>query len=179
MFFLIIVIIPSFVAFYGWSDYSRTRGDGGQVAQPAVVKYGLLDKVEITHNDISNAENSLKGQYAQYARSHDIPVEEAVLGKLADPKDQLNQALNLEALRRYAKEHGITATSEEAVAALQARFTPEQREQYLDYLQRQGMSFERQVEELKAQLLLSKAVESINSQAVSYTHLTLPTNREV
>jgi peptidyl-prolyl cis-trans isomerase D len=160
---LLLIVIPSFVAFYGWNSYSNTQGARPMTA--AKVKFGLFDTAEVDQPDMQRAEQMLRGQYASYGRNHNMQLDPATVEKLAGPREILDQAINLEILRHYAKEHGIVVTPQDAVDELARSIPQEQRPQLDMYLRQQGMSFGQYLERTQDAMLMQRVRDSLAAQA--------------
>jgi len=165
---LLLVIIPSFVAFYGWNTYSNTA-TGAPMAAQAEIDYGLFDDKEIGTLELRSAENSLKGKLSQYGRTFNVPVDQQAIERLAEPREILEEAINLEILRRYAEEHGIAVSTNEAVQAIRRMVPPEQQPMLQNYLRQSGISEQQYVEEQRQNLLLNKVQQTLGSN-VRVTH---------
>lgn len=159
---LLLIVIPSFVAFYGWNSYSNTSGARPMTA--AKVKFGLFDTSEVDQPDMQRAEQMLRGQYTSYARNNNVTLEPTSMEKLMGPREILDEAINLEILRHYAKEHGIVVTPQDAIDMLARSIPPEQRSQLDGYLRQQGMTFGQYLERTQDAMLMQRVRDSLTAQ---------------
>lgn len=165
---LLLVIIPSFVAFYGWNTYSSTPGET-QAGPAAEIDYGLFDEREVTLQDLQDAEQSLKTRLMVYSQTYNIPLDQASLGRVVENKDLVDEAVNLVLLKEYAEENGLMVSSEEAMEAIQRQVPPEQRAMLDAQLKQAGMSPAQYIEGVRQDLLRSKVVQTVGSN-VRVTH---------
>ncbi|MGI8906907.1 MAG: peptidyl-prolyl cis-trans isomerase [Candidatus Sumerlaeaceae bacterium] len=159
---LLLIVIPSFVAFYGWSDYSTTAGSQPMTA--AKLKFGFLDSEEIHQPDMQRAEQMLRAQYMNYSRNQNMTLEPAAIDKLAGSREILDQAINVEILRHYAKEHGIVVEPQDAVDELAKAYPPDRRAMVEQELKRQGMTFGQFLEQIQNGMLLQRVRDTLTAQ---------------
>lgn len=159
---LLLIVVPSFVAFYGWSSYSNTSGNKPITA--AKVKFGLMDTAEVDQLDMHRAEQMARGQFMSYARNNNVSLDPAGLDKFVGSREIVDQAINLEILRHYAKEHGIVVTPNDAVEELAKQIPPEQRKMLPEMLRRQNMTWDQLVQQTQDGMLMQRVRDTLGAQ---------------
>lgn len=165
---VIAIVVPSFVVFYGWQAKTG-RNRAGIVTGPAAsIKFAPFDKVEIAEPELQQAKGELKGKIQEYARTVNINVSPATIERLADSPGIVREAVNLELLQRFAKQHGITVSDEE-VGRILDQIPPQQREYVKRSLEQQGKTIDMYAMELQTSLLFNKIRQLLASQTrISY-----------
>ncbi len=113
----LILIIPSFVFYYGWS--SSRRSEQQRQNAIATIKHSKLARAhEITSEDLLEAEERLAEQFAGFARLLGVPqsfffnprIREAIPNL-----DKIMEAVHFYLLLHFAQQHGILTDQEEIV----------------------------------------------------------------
>ena len=139
---LLIIVVPSFVVFYGWQQGGGT-GSQDMVTVPAKVKFGPMDKVEITNHDISIARRMLRARYADYERMTGVQVDPAILDRLMDNRQIVNAAVEMKIWENVAKQNGLHVSHEDAYQRIGEQFPTRQHREFLtQQLRQQGLSIE-------------------------------------
>ncbi len=160
---LLVIIIPSFVVFYGWN--SSSRQGGGEAANPGQIKFSTFNKVEITPNDIAHARRMLQAKYVNYGRFSGKQVDALAAERLMDTKQVIDAAIELKIWEEFARENGIVVTEDNVVEMLSQRIPPQQRAYVMQALERQGLTFPQFVQQQRVSELLTMAREIMAAKA--------------
>ncbi len=161
---LLIIIIPSFIAFYGAGsgDLGLTSGRNQTMV---TINYPNGTPSEIKPNDLRMAKNYLEQRVGQYAQMQGTMMAPDALRQMVNDKAIVDQAVNLDILRHYAEANDLTVSADEVLNNLKEGTTAEQRRMFSEQLVMQGSSIETFVEEQRKGQVIDKAMSSIGAQA--------------
>jgi peptidyl-prolyl cis-trans isomerase D len=159
---LLILVIPAFVLFYGWGEYSQSKKNSA--SDVAVIDYPDTGKHTIAQTSLQQAENEVRNQYEAYMQLNNIPVDQNTADPLVTLPQTVDEAINLDILRHYAEVHGISATTDEAMQNIQSQTTPEQRMMLQQQWARQGKTVAQILDEMRASMVINKARATIAAQ---------------
>lgn len=150
---VIVIVVPSFIVFYGWQSKSSSGGMGpGTVA---TIKFGTFAKTKIEQSEITQARQQLDGKIQMAAQESRVTVDSGVKDRVADSKRVVNEALDLALLKRFAEENGIVVSEQEVQQEFD-KIPPAQRPMYLQYLAQRGQTLEQALVEEQYSRLLGK-----------------------
>ena len=139
---LLFIVVPSFVVFYGWQQGGGAESSEA-VSKPAKIKFGPMDKVEITSNDVSNARRMLRMKYDAYERTTGKRVDPAAIERIMEPADLINAAIDQKIWEHLAHEKGIYVSLDDAMADITAQYPdPRQRGFLVQNLNQNGLTFD-------------------------------------
>ena len=162
---LLLIVVPSFVVFYGWQQGGGT-GSQDMVTTPAKVKFGPLDKVDVTTHDISIARRMLRARYDAYERMTGVKVDPAILDRLMDNRQLIDAAVEMKIWENLARESGVHVSQEDALRRIGEQFPTRQHREFLtQQLRQQGLSLEEFVNLERIQMQEGLARQTIMSSA--------------
>jgi peptidyl-prolyl cis-trans isomerase D len=165
----LILVIPSFILFYGWSTIKSGGGRGGGGFYYARVKKATIGRwSEIQDYELRAARERLTRDFMNYAMLIGLPpalFQQEGMERYIRMKDMVYEAIKERILLDYARKHGLTVTDNELKMQIKAAW-PKDTALYLRaYLRQNRMSEAEFISKQKHDLLLRKAEEQIMSQA--------------
>ena len=159
---LMLVIIPSFVLFYGYS------GTGGSAAQApmvaATIKYGTFDKREISQIEMGRAQQVLAIRQLEQTRKQGLDLDEGTLKNMGSAARNLEEAINIAILERYAAENGLSVSQDELNQEMLKHYPPQSREAAMRIFQQRGITVERVIANVNDGLVFGKVFNSLQSK---------------
>ncbi|MFH0793949.1 MAG: peptidyl-prolyl cis-trans isomerase, partial [bacterium] len=163
---LLILVIPSFVFFYGWSSLTDTPGGvmGDYFArfkEPGALPWPLGRWQNIGRSEMSDAKTSLQREYLAFLGQN----YQGDLEQLVSTKDIVLEAIDRDALDRFAGKNGIAVSSDELKQYLAHLFAPNPQTNYDAYLRSRGISSNYFEAQTHHDLLLSRVRSDYLSSA--------------
>lgn len=166
----LILVIPSFVAFYGWGSNSRRRDTGSAFDSVTYVELkggSGLEKSKLTLADMQQARDQIVGDMAmQLGRNVDYNQIRENLTNM----EVAQEAVNIAALRQVANQNNLVVTRAELTSYLSQMFPGRQTQEIVAGVQSSGQDFRTWIANRVDEMRLSKAEQLI--QSASY--VTLP-----
>jgi len=170
MFWTLVFIIPSFVAFYGWQRSSRGRGRGGGNYQREAIAFirdawfGLRER-GTSPLDEHMAQRTLEQEYRYLFQSRRLTLTPEEIRNLIGPRELAYEAIHAYYLQRLAREKGLEVTDEEIRAYLENLLGGRPVEELRKNLWQQGLSEDEFLYLLKYQETLDKARNHVYARA--------------
>jgi peptidyl-prolyl cis-trans isomerase D len=162
----LILVIPSFVLFYGWG--SGTKGQGGageQITFASVKSPSGLKRMDLTTQHMIRAKNSLMGDLSrQLGRVDRYELEQGVSNR-----DIAQKAVNLVALERLVRSEHLSVPRQELAHLVSQMLPGMTGEQIRRAVEAQGINYRQWLADLEESHKLAKAEMLIESAA----HVTL------
>jgi len=142
---LLILVIPSFVFFYGWSSLTDTPSGGGmgsyfaKYKSPGTLPWPLGRWQDLGHAQMKQAQNSLEQEYLAFLGQN----FQGDLDKLVSTKDIILEAIDIDALDRFAAKNGITVSEDELrqyLTHLFSQISPNPEANYSAFLRGRGIT---------------------------------------
>lgn len=163
----LILVIPSFVLFYGWGSGTKNQGGSGeQITFASVKSLGGFKRMDLTTQHMLRAKNSLMGDLSrQLGRADRYELEQGLSNR-----DIAQKAVDLVALERLIKSENLRVARGELGYLVSQMLPGMTGEQIRRAVEAQGMNFRQWLADLEESQKLAKAETLIESAA----HVTLP-----
>lgn len=168
----LILIIPSFVFFYGWSQVQRTGSDVefAQFALPHDYKYGITGWhkwQKLSAEDLRDARRILAAEaQSTYGQERfQSLMSEFGQDSLFTTKDLINAAIDKRLLMNYAAKQHVSVTEAQVNDTMAKAFSGIPREQWQRYLDAQNLTAEAFQNSVRTSLWLDRAALGLMGQA--------------
>ncbi len=101
----LILVIPSFVVFYGWGSRSGSRGDGETSVFGSIKLPNNLRRTELTTQDWVQAKNQLVSGLAEQMSNQYMQMKPSQVEQALPRREIADQAVNVYALRSLAERY--------------------------------------------------------------------------
>lgn len=167
----LILIIPSFIMFYGWSQITRGgRGGGGEDFEFAKIKakktLNPFRWNQINRSEMKLANDQVRSEYeAMIANQIKDPNQMPDMRELVTPQQNIQKALENYVLEDYATNMKITVPMEEIRSLVESMFPQNTQQYFKRYLELTRQSEDYFVFSQSEYLKLAKAKLQIQSRA--------------
>ncbi len=174
----LILVIPSFVVFYGWSQLDQAGGEAARsfakITEPSILPFWPFAKSEpVTAYEMVLAGESLTFKTQMAYNMAGIPLPQARPGEMFTNGEILREAVNLRILHDYAQKMGIYITDAQ-IKDIVSKQMPwmAQRDYREAYLQQMGQDEQQFLNNLRNQLLYTRVLGTfMNKSKVSLFEL--------
>jgi len=161
----LILVIPSFVFFYGWQSSANRRQYARQsIAQIKDRLWGLRWR-SISPTEQILARELLLRRYANMLQSQGLKVSGEDLSGLVSQRDVAREAIDDYYLMKFAREKGLSVTDDEIRSILEQMYPVRPKESFRQDLRRMRKTEEEFISELAYRQLLAKAEGLIRLRA--------------
>jgi peptidyl-prolyl cis-trans isomerase D len=169
MFWTLVLVIPSFVFFYGWQSSSKRRGGRTGLEREGLVLFkdrwfGLRERSSDPRTE-ELARRELEQDYLYTFRSQGLKVSAEEIRSLVGPREIAGEVRNAYYLDRLVRRWGLRVTENEVLGIVEELLRGRPVDELRKEIRQQGMSEQEFLEDLAYRQAMNKAKNLIFSRA--------------